>query len=237
MAGANGSGRPLILFDIDGTLLWTRGAGRAAVREAMLEIFGATGAIEAHTFGGKTDWHTLTELLTPLGYTPLAIAARMPAFNAALGRWTEQVIGRYAVEACPGALPLVRRLASQAGVALGLVTGNCGASAPVKLRAAGFDPAWFPVGGFGHEAVQRNDLPALAVQRACAHYACTFEAKQVLVVGDTVADVQCARACGARVMAVRTGFEDPTLLEASAPDALIDDLTQFEAAYEMLLRA
>src|SRR4051794_24494883 len=136
----------LILFDIDGTLVWTRGAGREATRLAMTEVFGTCGALAAHQFGGKTDFQTLMELLHETGVSYDEIERMMPTYNVAMGRALSGIIGQYAVEACPGSLELVESLSRRSDVGLGIVTGNVSNSAPVKLRAAGFNPAWFAVG-------------------------------------------------------------------------------------------
>jgi phosphoglycolate phosphatase-like HAD superfamily hydrolase len=217
----------LILFDIDGTLVWTRGAGREATKHAMTEVFGTCGALAAHQFGGKTDWLTLTELLPEFGMTHEEIERRLPAYNAAMGRHLNAIIDSYAVEACPGSLELVEALRQRDDVGLGIVTGNVSSTAPIKLRAAGFDPAWFPVGAFGHEARERDDLPVLAVARAVERYRYPFMPNDVLVIGDTPADISCARALGAVAVAVQTGFAELDELVAAKPDHLLRDLTEF----------
>jgi phosphoglycolate phosphatase len=217
----------LYLFDIDCTLLWTRGAGREAMRHAMLEIFGTNEGIDDHPFGGKTDWISLIELLKPRGFTQDDIAAHIPAYDRAMGEHLARVIGDFDVTACPGARELVDHLYNHEHAELALVTGNCRSSSPVKLRAAGFDPALFPVGAYGSEAIERDDLPPLALARAVSHYGHEFRAHEVVVIGDTPADVQCGRALGAITIGVHTGFCKPGELAASNPDYLLDDLTQF----------
>lgn len=215
----------LILFDIDCTLLWTGGAGRESTRRAMLEIFGVADGLDDHAFGGKTDWQTLVELLSRHGYSEADVGRYMPAYHEAMGRHLAAIIHQYPVRACPGALETVAVFHQRPDTLLGLVTGNVGSAAQIKLRAAGFDPAWFPIGAYGHEAMQRDDLPPLAVARAVAHYGHPLEPDQVIVIGDTPADVGCARALGAVAVAVGTGFGERRELEESRPDYLIDDLT------------
>lgn len=221
----------LFLFDIDGTLVWTRGAGREATQHAMIEVFGTCGALAAHHFGGKTDWQTLHELLHEAGMTHAEIERRMPEYNAAMGRQLEAIIGQYPVEACPGSLELVELLRQRDDVGLGIVTGNVSTTAPIKLRAAGFDPAWFPVGAYGHESMARDNLPALAVARAVEHYRYPFAPEEVIVIGDTAADISCARALGAVAVAVETGFTQEGELVNAKPDYLLRDLTEFERVF------
>jgi phosphoglycolate phosphatase-like HAD superfamily hydrolase len=219
----------LILFDIDGTLLWPRGAGRASSREAMLEVFGTCGAIEHHDFGGKTDWFTLTELLREEGFGAEDVARAIPAYTDAMQRHMERLIGGFAVEACPGAHVLLDDLRAR-GILLGLVTGNVYTTAPIKLRTAGFDPTWFIAGAYGSESIDRNHLPALALERAVQHARRAITPEQVVVVGDTVADIECARALGATAVAVLTGYCPPEELIAAKPDFLLNDLTMFVEA-------
>lgn len=220
--------RKLILFDIDGTLVWTRGAGREATRHAMIEVFGTCAALDTHHFGGKTDWQTLVELLHAHGMTDADIQRRMPDYNIVMGQHVERVIGNYPVTACPGALDLVNELRQRDDVVLGLVTGNVANAAPHKIAAAGFDPAHFVIGAYGNEAMLRDHLPALAVKRA-EHYAGhSFAPRDVWVIGDTAADVSCARAIGAVVVGVKTGFGGaPEEVAAAQPDYLLNDLTEF----------
>jgi phosphoglycolate phosphatase-like HAD superfamily hydrolase len=216
----------LILFDIDGTLLHPRGSGRESTRRALLEVFGTTAGIETHNFGGKTDWQTLIELMSAHGYDSDQIGALMPQYMDAIRRHLSDIIADYPVEACPGALDLVADLRRRAAP-LGIITGNVATTAPIKLRAAGFDPDWFPVGAFGSESPDRNDLPALALARAVEHYQRAIHADQVIIVGDTPMDIACARAIGATAVAVGTGYCPAEELLAAQPDYFLEDLTQF----------
>ncbi|MEP7294363.1 MAG: HAD hydrolase-like protein, partial [Chloroflexota bacterium] len=204
---------------------------REATKHAMTEVFGTCGALVGHQFGGKTDWQTLHELLHEAGMTHDEIERRMPAYNEAMGRHLDAIIGNYPAEACPGALELVEALRQRDDVGLGIVTGNVSSTAPIKLRAAGFDPAWFPVGAYGHEAMARDHLPALAVARAVEHYCYPFTPDEVLVIGDTPADISCARALGAVAVAVQTGFSEVGELTAAKPDYLLRDLTEFSLVF------
>jgi phosphoglycolate phosphatase len=221
--------RKLILFDIDGTLVWTRGAGRESTRLAMEATFGTAGAIDKHIFSGKTDWQTLTELLTPAPFSAEQITEIIQDYAVTMGRTLASIIDRYPVEPCTGGVEAVRYLRGQPDVALGLVTGNVEPAAFVKLEAAGYPRDWFPVGAFGNERYHRNDLPALAIQRANLHYNTFFNPADVIIVGDTIMDIACARAAGTRCAIVLTGYEDRVLLEAAEPDAIFPDLSAFLA--------
>ncbi len=215
----------LILFDIDGTLLRSRGLGRASTRAAMLEVFGTFGQVDTHHFGGKTDWQVLTELLIDSGYTAPQIGEKLIAYEAAITRAMQERLHEFEIEVLPGAMEAVLALRDQPDVLLGLVTGNVLATAHLKLQVAGFDPAWFPIGAYGSESADRNDLPVLALQRAIQHSGFEIEPQQVTVIGDTENDIACAQALGARSIIVLTGFAEREALEAMQPDILLNDLT------------
>lgn len=225
----------LLLFDIDGTLVWTKGAGRAALIDALATLFAhqpplaerLRDRVAAHVFGGKTDWYTLVELLADEGYAAEQIAALIREFDPVMGASMARVIHDYAVQPCTGGVETITALKVRADVRLGLVTGNVRSSAPIKLKAAGYQPEDFPIGAFGDEALERDDLPRLAFERAQTHYQCAFDPQDVIVIGDTLADIACARASGFAVAAVCTGFAKRDELAAASPDWLLDDLRSF----------
>ncbi len=215
----------LILFDIDGTLLTSAHAGRLAVRLALEELFGFTGSTESVAFAGSTDWRILQDILLPLGYTSSQVADLVPVFAEVVARHLEMIIPHHPVRPLPGAVALVEALVSDDRARLGLVTGNVAQSVPIKLRAAGFDPAHFPVGAFGHEAVERSALPPLAVQRAREMWGVDFPPQRIVVVGDTPNDVICTRSVGGRAIGVLTGPLKREALAAESPYAILEDLT------------
>lgn len=218
----------LVLFDIDGTLLRTKGAGREATRRAMLEVFGTESTVATHEFSGKTDWRTLVELLGPHGITYDDVHARIMTYHDAMTRSVIAVFEeKYEVSPCVGATELVDAFSRRDDVVMGIVTGNVKGAAEAKLSAAGFSPALFRVGAFGHEAFDRDHLPPLAIQRASDLVGHSFKPQDIWVIGDTPMDIQCARAVGAMAVAVGTGFSPPEELKASQPDYYLDDLTQF----------
>jgi phosphoglycolate phosphatase-like HAD superfamily hydrolase len=219
----------LILFDIDGTLLVTKGVGRESTRRAMLEVFGTSSRLDDYWFAGQTDWAVLVELLAKHGFDGRVIAERMARYEESIARHMRDVFEQSTASACPGALDLVQRLARRDDVVLGVVTGNVSSVAPIKLQAAGYDPAWFLVGAYGNEAMSRNDLPRMALDRALGQVE-TLRPEDVIVVGDTAADVASARALGAVAVAVATGKTPREELAALMPDLLLNDLTGFEAA-------
>lgn len=215
----------LVLFDIDGTLLTSDRAGRAAFDLALAGLFGLADATQGVRFAGCTDLQILQQVLLPRGYSVAQVAAAMPAFAEALAREMVRVIEAYTVYPLPGALELVVALAGDPRARVGLVTGNTGLSAPVKLKAAGFDPQHFPVGAYGHEAADRSALPPLALQRARACWQVDFPPERIVIVGDTPDDVICARSVGGRAVAVLTGHASREALALEMPFAILDDLS------------
>lgn len=214
----------LVLFDLDGTLMRGKGLGRPSTQATIKEVFGLDISLDTHVFGGKTDWSSLIELLTPHGVEHARIQEKLPDYMATKVRHMEQLIKTIPMWAIPGALETVDALRQRSHLTLGVLTGNVETTALFKLRAVGFDPDWFPIKVFGHEAINRNDLPPLALQRATSILNRIFPADEVWIIGDTLADIECAKVNGLHVAAVTTGFEDRDLLAAAEPDYLLDDL-------------
>jgi len=222
-----GGALKLVLFDIDGTLLISRGIGREAKRRAMQACFGMTGDLDNHVFGGKTDWGIVAELLAPFGLTSAEVGRAMPDYESLMARYMREIRDRYRADAIPHALELVDALRERDDAIVGLVTGNTGKTALIKLEMAGFDPDWFPVGAFGHESADRADLTRLALARAREFSGRAIGGADVVVIGDTPADIEAARAIDAVAVAVCTGYVPREQLIGSDPDFLLADLSAF----------
>ena len=216
-----------ILWDIDGTLLWGHGLGRATTKIAMEKVFGLADGLDTHHFGGKTDFQTLMLLLTPHGYTEDSIREKMTDFAETMAVTMAALAKDYEIRSLPGAPELLAQLITLEGLLHGLVTGNVRQAAPVKLRAAGYDPAVFTFGAFGDESPNRNDLPPKAIARAAKLAGRDIPPERVLIIGDTRMDIEAARAAGAKVCAVATGSDNREILAAEEPDYLLDGLSQF----------
>lgn len=220
----------LVLFDIDGTLLISRGIGREAKRRAMTERFGTIGDLDNHDFGGQTDWGILAALLAPHGYSSADIGSEILNYQASMARHMNDIREQFTADALPGAFELLETLQAREDVLLGIVSGNTGATAQIKLEMAGFDPAHFPVGAYGQESPLREDLTRLARQRAQQHAQRTFTPRDIFVIGDTPADIQAARAIDAVAVAVETGYAPRQSLVDCQPDFLLADLREFMSA-------
>ena len=217
----------LVLFDIDGTLLISRGVGREAKRLAMLECFGMTGDLDNHVFGGKTDWRIIAELLAPHGVSSADVGRAMPAYETVMARHMRAIQDRFPAQAIPHALELVGALRRRENTLVGLVTGNTSKTAAIKLEMAGFDPTWFPIGAFGNESARREDLTRLALQRTRDLAGGAIKEGDVVVIGDTPDDIQAARAIDAVAVAVCTGYVTRDQLISADPDYLLADLSAF----------
>jgi phosphoglycolate phosphatase len=226
----------LVLFDIDGTLLWPDGAGRAALKAALEGVYGSAGPIDAFRFGGKTDRWLVGELLRQAEVDPPTIWANYERSLRLMEEEMRQRLarGEHDVQPCPGAHALVRRLVARPDALVGLLTGNYQGTALVKLQAGGFDPSDFQVGAYGHESLDRASLPALAAARAADLTDVRFHGQQVVVIGDTPEDVTCGREVGARSIAVLTGWVERPALEVVNPHYLFDDLSDTEAVLDAI---
>jgi len=227
----------LVLFDVDGTLLTAHGAGRRALGRALHDVFGTAGPIEAYDFRGKTDPRIVLDLMRLAGLPDADVVARLAAcFDAYVRELAILVAGGQRVTLMPGVGDVVRGLAARGDTVVGLLTGNIEAGARVKLGGTGLLPL-FRVGAFGSDDADRRRLPAIACARARVSVGLDFPFERVTIVGDTPLDVDCARACGARAVAVATGQHAAEELAACGPDALFADFADVPAAVRALAGA
>ena len=226
----------LVLFDIDGTLLWSDGAGRRAMEGALTHVFGAPGD-PGYRYDGKTDLQIARELMRLEGHDDDAIDAGREAVLAGyLERLRRELDGtEHRVRLLPGVPELLDALEPRADVVLGLLTGNIAEGAETKLRAAGIDFARFRVNAFGSDHEHRPSLPAVAQRRARERLGVEFDGASIVVIGDTPADIECARSVRARTVAVATGRYSVEELAAHEPSAVLEDLSDTDAAVRAIL--
>ncbi len=229
--------RRLVLFDIDGTILLTAGAGRRAIMAAITEEVGHVAVMQEVRFDGKTDPQIVTELLEAAGHPGPHGSERVQAlcsrYVALLQHELRQPATRTTV--MPGVLPLLDRLEQEAGVVLGLLTGNMVQGAALKLKAAGLDPARFKVGAYGSDAAHRPDLPSIAARRAEPYFGRVPAGPEVVIIGDTPADIACGADIAARAVAVATGAYSVADLMACGPHAAFEDLSDTDRVLEAIL--
>jgi phosphoglycolate phosphatase len=223
----------LLLFDIDGTLVSVRGAGRAAFAHALEKIYGTAGAIERYDFRGRTDLRIVHELMTGAGLDVARILAGLDDCFDAYARELARLVGDGSrVQVLPGVAEVVRRLGARADAVVGLLTGNIEAGARIKLTPTGLWPL-FRVAAYGGDDADRRRLPSIARERARAlGHDFTFD--RITIIGDTPLDVECARGCGAVSVAVATGQHPADELASCAPDVLLGDLGDVDRVVALL---
>jgi phosphoglycolate phosphatase len=229
--------RKLVLFDIDGTILLTAGAGRRAIVAALAEDLAAASTFEGIRFDGKTDPQIVSEMLAAAGQSVPKESARVRAicerYVGHLARELERPTARTTI--MPGVLDLLERLEAEPGVVLGLLTGNLAAGAALKLRAGGIAPERFRVGAYGSDAGHRPDLPLIAARRAEPIFGRVPRGHEVVIIGDTPADIACGAGIDARAVAVATGSYRAADLAACGPHAVFEDLRDTGAVLQAIL--
>jgi phosphoglycolate phosphatase len=230
--------RPTVfLFDIDGTLISTGGAGRRSMEGAFAELFGARGvaAIE-FSFAGMTDRAIVRNGLRALEDHALE---RDPAgidrvLEAYLGRLADEVRRAETYRVHPGVTSILEWLPKTASAAIGLGTGNVRRGAYAKLARGELHDA-FPFGGFGCDAEDRTELLRVGAQRGASALGVPLLECRVVVIGDTPKDVSAAHGIGAECIGVGTGgFEPQALRDLGAHHAF--DTLAHDGVREALLR-
>jgi phosphoglycolate phosphatase len=211
----------LILWDIDGTILHSTGAGMKALEEALGDVFGLAGSLDGIDVAGRTDRLIIRQVFErfKVEHSPANIARYLDGYIAALPRSLAANHSRI----LPGLPEILRAAHERDDVAQGLLTGNIRRGAETKLGHHGL---WdfFPIGAFADDSEVRNELGPHALARARGHWGAAFPPERVWIVGDTPHDIACARAIGARALAVATGSTGLAALAAHGPDAALGDL-------------
>jgi phosphoglycolate phosphatase-like HAD superfamily hydrolase len=208
-----------VFWDIDGTLLNVRGAGRRAFIRALRQTLGRDDDIAYIHFSGATDLDVLDQILRR--HRLNASPDRIASFFAALADALRDEVALQPPVVCPGVRALLQAMESDGETVLGLVTGNTEACARIKLDAAGLHGP-FLLGAYGHEHGNRSIIARLAWERARRHLD-DPEAPRVLI-GDTPADITAARTIGARALAVATGQHPAAELRAAGAELVLPDL-------------
>lgn len=223
-----------VLFDIDGTLILTGGAGQRAYASTFADVFGVPVITKSIQFAGRSDRAIACDLMQAHGIEPsdanwlrfrTEYLTRLPA---ALQKGEGKVL--------PGVLPLLNRMESMP-VELGLLTGNNREGAELKLTH--YD-LWhrFDFGGFGDDHLDRNDIAALALAGARERFPRDKlngeVVETIIVIGDTEHDIRCARSIGARAVAVATGLTSAKDLAATNPDLLLETLEDVSTLLDWL---
>ena len=226
--------RHLILFDIDGTLMQCgRQVGEIFIA-ALREVFGDYRRPDGFSFAGKTDPMIVAEMVRATGLEDAEIEARLPRMREVYVRNLEAGLRREGMRLLPGVRQLLESLEARQDIAIGLLTGNWRQGAEVKLSR--FDLGrFFAFGAFGDDAADRRGLVPVALERAAGRTGKRFAPAEVLIVGDTALDVDCARAAGVPCLAVSTGFTDAECLRDAGADWVFEDLEQAARELELFV--
>jgi beta-phosphoglucomutase-like phosphatase (HAD superfamily) len=192
-----------VLFDIDGTLLVTGGAGAVAWQSAFRELHGVDANISEHTRAGMTDPEIVEIIFREVIGRDGSEAERAQAIAGYLGHLEQAVADSDGYEVMPGIEELLPRLASD-GVLLGIVTGNIEAAAQIKLARANLN-RFFSFGGYGSDSRDRTELTRRAVERGGEVSGTPLDPGATIGVGDTPRDVSACHGAGIRVVGVATG--------------------------------
>jgi len=221
----------LLLFDIDGTLIHSGGAGVQALKVAFQERFGIVDDLHGIEIAGMTDSGIVVNILNK---------HKIPSTNENVSAFLDSYVHFLSLELpqrkgnlLPGVLQLLEKLKSRPHLVLALLTGNVSRGARLKLEHYG---VWhfFEFGAFADDHRDRNQLGRFARARAKEKYGCEFAASEIDVIGDTPRDIACGKALGARTIAVATGTWSRDELAKYEPDFLIDDLANVETIVDTL---
>jgi phosphoglycolate phosphatase len=221
----------LLLFDIDGTLIHSGGAGVHALKRTLAERFGIADDLDDIEIAGMTDSGIVVSILKK---------HRIPATNENIAAFLDSYVHFLSLELprregklLPGVLELLEKLKSRPVLVLALLTGNVSRGAQLKLEHYG---VWhfFEFGAFADDHQDRNQLGSFAVTRAKEKHGREFSATEIDVIGDTPRDITCGKAFGARTIAVATGTYSREELAEHQPDFLIDDLSDVDRVIDTL---
>lgn len=218
----------LALFDIDGTLIRTKGVGVQAFYRALASEFGARDGYGRIRFGGRTDTSLVRELFGCCGvdHSPEHVRRFFDSYVF----WLDHLLSENrSGSVCAGVCQLLNGLAAlPEPPKIGLLTGNIRLGAEIKLGHFGL---WdrFEIGAFGDDHEDRNEIAVIARDRGVQAIGRTLSGSEILVIGDTAHDVACGRAIEAKVLAVATGGATAEELEACSPDWLVSSLEEVDA--------
>ena len=217
----------LVLFDIDGTLIRTGGAGAKAFARAFATEFNLTDGVECLQFAGRTDTSLVREFFLQNGIVPSQ--KNLGRFFDSYVFWLDYFLARTRGRIIHG----VQRFLSQLHALpqppiIGLLTGNIRLGAEIKLR---YFNLWemFQTGAFGDDHEERDQIAAIARERGSRLLNGNLRGDQILVVGDTPHDIRCGKAIEAKVLAVATGVTTLAQLRKHQPDWLVEDLREAPA--------
>lgn len=228
--------KKLVLWDIDGTiLLMNEGISDELFENVCEEVYGRTVSLRDYRYGGKTDRGILYEVGELAGLEEAAITDRLDDAMARIVAGLEEKMQPEHVELLPNVRELLDALHARHDVVQGLLTGNLPGCASAKLRPFELE-GYFKFGVYGIESRDRNDLGPIALERAIEHLPEPLkQARDVVIIGDSVRDVECAHAIGATCIITLTGRTPCELIEPLGPHYIFEDLRDTEAVLGAIL--
>ena len=214
----------LVLFDIDGTLIKTGGAGEKAFAKVCAQEFNVPDATKNLHFAGRTDPAIVRDFFSEFDISPTP--ENFTRFFSAYVIWLEKILATLDGTVLPGARELVAGFARQPHKpVIGLLTGNIKQGAQLKL---GHYRLWdaFIMGAFGDDHEDRNQIAAIARERGAQILGGQLRGEEILVIGDTPRDVECGKVIDAKVLAVATGIFSTEQLRKCEPHRVVGDLTE-----------
>jgi phosphoglycolate phosphatase-like HAD superfamily hydrolase len=225
-----------LLFDLDGTLVRTGGAGIRALTRSFQKLYKLDDPTAGMTIAGNMDPNIFREIVAHKipGKTLLPEEEEIIARHYLDYLKEEiQVSPKYSV--LPGIREILERASSTPNLYVGLGTGNLEEGAKIKLERGGLNP-YFSFGGFGSDSNQRNKVLSIALERAEKKFRIKFEASQVYVIGDTPRDIEAARTIGAKVLSVATGPYTIQDLKVLNPDLVLENLGIVEEFFSFIFK-
>lgn len=220
-----------ILFDIDGTLISAGGAGTRSLNKAFEEVLGIKEAFKNFEMAGKTDVQIIKEGLRLKGIEP-----SFSMVNELIESYLKNLkieINNNSKHLKPGVKEFIEFIYHELKYPMGLLTGNIEKGARIKLESFGLNP-FFPVGAFGSDHEDRNQLLPIAVNRFSNTFNYYIKFHQCIVIGDTPRDVACAKPYGAKVIAVATGPYGVEELQRTEADIVVESLSEIDKILPLL---
>ncbi len=230
----------LVLFDIDGTLVNVqREITRRILVDAVVETFGYGDPFEipaTYRFHGRTDRSIFIDVAAMMRIDREAALEVLHHFEERLLKGWDRSLTAETVMVLPGIVPLLEHLAADPRITLGLLTGNLERGARSKLSPHDLN-RFFPFGAYGSDAIERNDLPPIAIERANGLHQANgkrFSFEHAVIIGDSNRDIECARAWGIRALAVATGGLTADELREHGPDQVMETLEDAEGVLQFI---
>lgn len=222
----------LLLFDIDGTLILTGGAGIRALNRAFCQLVGTVNVMDSIRPGGKTDLAIIREIFVTQGEPHPSLDSLIQVLDLYVKFLPDEVDQSHNYRVLPGILRFLEDFHQRADLAIGLATGNVERGARIKLERGNLN-RYFPFGGFGSDAESRTELVRCAAEKGTQHAGQAVDPRDVFVIGDTPRDIDAGREAGFRTVGVATSEYSKEALEAAGADLVLSD---FERDRDQFLR-